>query len=287
MKRRYPLLRTAFLAGSALLLAACNKQQPARNSKWIARVDVYAPAPGQFMNESLGDRQAALSIVGGRSGCASLGGFGGYIVFSFDHQVENRPGIDFVIHGNAFPTSSEPGVVSVSPDGTAWYELKGSAHGTAEQHSASSITYSRPASTVDAQPIPWTHSRLGAGELVVNPSHTQCYYPLWFSENSLSFSGTELEPRTAVVNHQHELYPYESGYADNFSADYNELVNDDPDTRGSNKFDLSNAVDASGRPVELARIRLVRVHTAVLHAAGPIGEVSTEVCGAISLTASR
>ena len=70
----------------------------------------------------------------------SLGGWGGYITFGFDHPVENKDGYDLQILGNAFYMSgsteygsSEPGIVLVSRDENGnglpddkWFELKGS-----------------------------------------------------------------------------------------------------------------------------------------------------------------
>ena len=69
-----------------------------------------------------------------------MGGFGGYIIFKFDHTVVNQNGYDFVIRGNAFDGSSEPGAVMVAfdrngngvPDDDEWYELKGSEAGKKE-----------------------------------------------------------------------------------------------------------------------------------------------------------
>ncbi|MGI5874048.1 MAG: hypothetical protein ACOX8R_05240 [Bacillota bacterium] len=48
---------------------------------------------------------------------------------------------------------------------------------------------------------------------------------------------------------------------------------------GGDGFDLSWAVDSSGKPVVLSSVRFVRVYSAVLYNAGVFGETSTEVCG--------
>ena len=76
------------------------------------------------------------------------------------------------------------------------------------------------------------------------------------------------------------------GYADNYSDDYETIVNLDEDTKKSNKFDISNAVDAQGRSVSLPAVDFIKVYTCVNQGAGWLGEGSTEVCGAISLSAS-
>ena len=87
------------------------------SSKWISDIVEYRPAPGQFVNTAAwGTPERARSIIGpqellGEQSGVSLGAFGGYIVFKFDHSVLNRSGYDFVIRGNAFDGSSEPGAV--------------------------------------------------------------------------------------------------------------------------------------------------------------------------------
>lgn len=64
----------------------------------IYRVYDYSPAPGQFLNTlpeyEEGDtketiRQKAEELLR-EGGTVSLGAFGGYMVFGFDHMVENR-----------------------------------------------------------------------------------------------------------------------------------------------------------------------------------------------------
>ena len=129
-------------------------------SRYITEVYEYRPAPGQFVNimplYEEGDteedmcRKARESISGTNDIMISLGGYGGYVTFGFDHTVVNVPGQkDFKILGNAFyadanpnPSapdsggSCEPGIVMVSIDQNnnglpddEWYELKGSEFG--------------------------------------------------------------------------------------------------------------------------------------------------------------
>ena len=126
-------------------------------SRYITEVYEYCPAPGQFVNimplYEEGDteedmcRKARESISGTNDIMISLGGYGGYVTFGFDHTVVNVPGQkDFKILGNAFyadanpnPSapdsggSCEPGIVMVSIDRNnnglpddEWYELAGS-----------------------------------------------------------------------------------------------------------------------------------------------------------------
>lgn len=88
-------------------------------STYISRVYEYCPAPGQFVNEmpkyEPGDTYADIlkkceeSISGTNDVLISLGGYGGYVTFGFDHTVINVPGErDFRIWGNAFYELSNP-----------------------------------------------------------------------------------------------------------------------------------------------------------------------------------
>ena len=120
-------------------------------SPYIHKVFEYRPAPGQFVNKypeyKEGDthedmiRKVEEAIAGDKKGLVTLGAYGGYIVFGFNHLVENKPGkYDFKIWGNAYYSnpalaagSSEPGIVMVSYDANGndlpddpWYELAGS-----------------------------------------------------------------------------------------------------------------------------------------------------------------
>ena len=127
-------------------------------SPYIADVLDYVPAPGRFVNSYLGYASTPPStyeevlarcktiLCGGKiNKSVSLGAFGGYVVFAFDHTVVNVPNApDFKIYSqvnvsdpNADPTlehvlsNSCPGVVWVAfdannngrPDEDEWYEL--------------------------------------------------------------------------------------------------------------------------------------------------------------------
>lgn len=269
------------------LLALCScRSEPAPNpptaSKWISAVVEYRPAPGQFINTTTGNPDAAASIVAG-TGAVSLGGWGGYIIIEFDHDVENRTGVDFVIHGNSFNTSSEPGIVCVSPDGKEWYELKGSEPSTENY----TITYFKPETATS--PIRWVDNHDGSGEITSNSFHRQSYYPTFLAgdPSSITFSGRLLSSNLRLEQNIYIRDPYPHGYADNFSDDYLGEVGGDPDTRGSNKFDIDNAIDATGRTVTLTRIKQIKIYSALNDIAPAIGESSPEICGAISLSAPR
>lgn len=288
---KYPLL---ILPAAVLLLAtSCNNENgpaPTRHSKWISRVVEYRPAPGQFINTSLGNAAAVQGIIGGKSGYLSLGGFGGYVIFEFDHPVQNIAGTDFVIFGNAFDGSSEPGIVEVSPDGSSWYRLKGSEDDNAATIRNYTITYTKPAQTTSAEAVAWIDNQGGSGEIGTVTAHPQTYWPLFLPDvpATLSFTGLRL-PDNSVWNaaaQKFELNAFAWGYADNRSEDYSQQAGNDPDTRSSNKFDLDNAIDASGNAVQLTAIKQIKVYTALNQMVGAgVGETSTEVCGALSLSA--
>jgi hypothetical protein len=267
------------------------------SSKWIARAAEYRPAPGQFINEAFcGTPEAAERIVGPAPGTLSLGGFGGYVVFMFDHTVVNGDGADFVILGNSFSGSSEPGVVRVAFDDNgnglpddAWYELTGEDHGLPTTLHGYSTTYSRPSQTVSAEAIAWEDNSGNHGETPVVPAHRQSYWPSFVGEAAtLTFTGTRLGGLASQSESgQWVARAAGRGYADNYSDDYDEAAGGDPDTRGGNKFDISNAADASGRPVHLRGIDFIKVYTATCESLGIVGETSTEVCGAVSMTINR
>lgn len=283
-----------FFAVAGLLgLGGCNKTDDpewTEHSKWIARIVSYAPAPGQFINTDIGTREAAESLVGGKTGCLSLGGFGGAVVFQFDHEVQNIEGPDFVIFGNAFDGSSEPGIVEVSPDGETWFRLGGEADEAEGGVADYEVTYLRPERLDGAEEVVWTDNRGGSGAIeALEKIHPQSYWPAGAEEErTLTFRGRRL-PDNAVWNGvKYVLEDRGEGYADNWSADYTVVVGGDPDTRNGNKFDLDRAVDGEGRRVELRKVRQIRVYTAVnQQVGGTLGEVSTEICGALSLSAGR
>lgn len=263
------------------------------SSKWISRIVDYRPAPGQFVNTTTGDLAAAEGVVGKR-GLVSLGAWGGYIEFGFDHTVINGKGNDFVIHGNAFEGSSEAGVVMVACDANGngkadadeWFELKGSVYDRSRR--GCTITYTRPQRTDAAQDVEWQDDKAVAGRVEANGYHTQCYYPLFLADNpaSLTFRGSML-PGNASQSEDGiwSLSTFAWGYADNASPDYSTVLGGDRDTANSNKFDIDNAVDANGRPVRLKGVDFIRVSSGLCQQAGWIGESSTEVAGAISLSA--
>ena len=283
-------------------------------SPYIATVYEYCPAPGQFINEMPryedGDTYASIlqkaeeSISGTNDIMISLGGYGGYVTFGFDHTVINVPGeYDFRIWGNCFYEllqpdrkggSAEPGIVMVSYDTNCnglpddeWYELAGSEYYSPATLHSYSVTYRRPDpdreiiaddenSLSDIHYIGWTASNGDEGYIAKNIFHSQDYFPKWIAEDEISFSGTRLPANGEDISgygSYYVLYSYPWGYVDNHPNEYADL----------NSFDISWAVDAEGRSVSLPGADFIRVYTGVNQYCGWLGETSTELSRAQDL----
>lgn len=277
---------------------------------YIDRVLEFCPAPGQFVNEvpwweegwNADDilAEAQLNIAGTASdpmpGMISLGSFGGYVVFAFDHPVVNVEGeYDFKIYGNAIRSdrkgdggSSEPGIVMVSVDvngnGIAddpWYELAGSEYNAATTFHNYRITYYRPEKDKVATPDPdnsaitddtyirWTSNdpKAPSGYVLKNSFHRQAYWPEWSDEEEMTFEGTRLADNAYDYNGEVVMKFLPWGYVDNRPNA------EDPG------FKLDWAVDDEGKAVRLTHADFFKVYTAINAEHGRIGEISTEVSG--------
>lgn len=281
-------------------------------SPYISKVYEYCPAPGQFINvmpecragETYADvlKRVEESISGKNDVMVSLGSFGGYITFGFDHTIINTPGeMDFRILGNCFYESTgndrkggsaEPGIVMVSLDRNCnglpdddWYELAGSEYSNPLTNHSYTITYHRPepdrvvvsqGNLTDVNYIAWQDSEGVEAFMPKNAFHNQEYFPLWVDADELTFSGARL-PDNGVdvsgVGSYFILYCYDWGYADNHPNEQADL----------NCFDISWAVDKDGLPVILEGVDFVRVYTGVNQYCGWTGETSTEICRAEDL----
>lgn len=282
-------------------------------SKYISKVLEFRPAVGQFMNEIPeyvpGNTAANMlqkaneSLVGGNSTMISLGGYGGYVVFGFDHTIPNLNGRDFKVLGNAFfgndaadqrSGSCEPGIIMVAydrnkngkPDNDEWYEIAGSEYFKNATVKDYSITYFKPdenktpvAGTefwqTDVEYIKWNDNLGNQGFKTKNTFHVQSYYPLWFTESSYGFSGTRLANNFYDQNGDGSYWvgkSYEFGYADNA-----------PNNDDASNIDISWAVDRNGKYVKLPGVDFMKIYTGVNQEAGWLGEVSTEVAGAYDL----
>ncbi|MDR6488842.1 hypothetical protein J2799_003377 [Chryseobacterium vietnamense] len=282
-------------------------------SKYIAKVLEFRPAVGQFMNEIPeylpGNTAANMlqkaneSLVGGNSTMISLGGYGGYVVFGFDHTIPNLNGRDFKVLGNAFfgndaadqrSGSCEPGIIMVAydrnkngkPDNDEWYEIAGSEYFKNATVRDYSITYHKPDENktpvpgtefwqTDVEYIKWSDNLGNQGFKTKNTFHAQSYYPLWFTESSYGFSGTRLANNFYDQNGDGSYWvgkSYDFGYADNA-----------PNNDEASNIDISWAVDRSGKYVKLPGVDFMKIYTGVNQEAGWLGEVSTEVAGAYDL----
>ena len=262
------------------------------HSKYILAVDEYVPAPGQFVNVlpkyEEGDDAAAMvakctaALAGGTGSMITLGAYGGYVTFHFDHSIANVPGVrDFSISGNATKGGAEPGVVMVSKDingnglpDDPWYELSGSV----DVDSVGMVVYDYSITYTPApmNNIPWADSRGQSGTVDRNSFHAQEYFPQWI-DSPLTFGGTLLPSNCHNTGTEERpnwvLNSFAYGYVDNVP---------NSDTEGCS-FDISWAVDGERNPVALDFIDFVRVYNGMNQKCGWIGETSTEVSGAEDL----
>ncbi|MCF0193276.1 MAG: hypothetical protein HUK05_07705, partial [Prevotella sp.] len=264
------------------------KEDDDANSPYIYEVLEYVPAPGQYINTMpkadendtplTMTQKCTQALANNKGDAVCLGSFGGYITFRFAHAVQNKEGAaDFIIYGNAFDGSAEPGIVMVAQDKNGnglpdddWYELSGSADtdSIGKVIYGYSITYQRnPMGN-----IPWTDSRGQSGFIMRNSFQRQEYYPLWLPDN-LTFSGTLLPnnaKETSGKGNNWVLSSLRYGYADN-QPNSNKVAN---------SFDIDWAVDNHRKPVKLQSVDFIRVYSALNQQCGWIGETSTEITGA-------
>ena len=293
-------------------------ETPKDASPYITKVLEYRPAPGQFVNTmpqyKEGDTQAtmnekALNAIGNNTkGMITLGGYGGYVTVGFDHTIRNaKDANDFLVLGNAFENSSEPGIIKVAydvnqngqPDEEEWFEIAGSAHHDPKQETwyerakqagnivetylDYSITYKKPAKepTTNEEKenyIFWEDNKGHKGYKVMNQFHPQPYYPQWIEEEQLVFTGTCL-PQNGInqgTDKNFVLPSFTYGYADNYPNDAAEAG-----------IDIDWAVDKNGKPANLPGVDFIKIYTGVNQENGWLGENSTEVCGVTDLNLTK
>lgn len=259
-----------------------------QNTAFIQAVDEYVPAPGQFVNTlpeaTEEDTPATMAakcterLAGDARQMVTLGAYGGYITFHFDHPVANVEGQrDFAVWGNAFANNAEPAIVMVSQDTNGngrpddeWYELRGSEYENPLTLHDYELTYTYAA----LSDVSWTDNLGQTGTIPRNAFHKQEYFPLWLAkQGTLTFRGARL-PDNAVKSGNNFLLPaYDYGYADN---------QPNSDTEGCS-LDIGWAVDSKGHSVSLTHIDFVRCYNAMNQVCGQIGETSTEILGAEDL----
>jgi len=290
---------------------------------FIDKVFEFKPAPGQFINDlpAANDGETAERILARANtylakkngDLISLGAFGGYIVFGFDHTIVNIKGKrDFRVLGNAFwadanPNpdtsmrggSSEAGVIMVSYDKNKnglpddeWYEIEGAGHNMEKTIHNYEITYYRPdhnkvpvpgggTGTVlftDIEYIYWKDNQGKDGYLAQNNAynHSLDYWPKWLKDQpSITFKGTRL-PDNAVDESGTGSYFVQ--YAFLYGYADNAPNNDD-----DSAIDIDWAIDKNGNKIHLPGVDFVKVYNGLSQQAGWLGETSTEIMGATDL----
>jgi len=262
------------------------------NSAYVTKVFDYKYAPGQHASLIPSDWKGN-DFIGkpwtDNKTFTSLGGWGGYIIAGFDHTVLNGPGKDFAVYTQPGP-GSEPAVVYVMQDTNGdglpndgdWIELKGSESDNPETIRHYQVTYTKPVGNGN---VTWRDNKGNHGELIPVFASSSWWWQGYGDQTEITFSGVKLP--NAYVNSSTQpdvenwvIRPglFSWGYAECYgNQDYNAELK-------ANLFDISNAVDASGNPVNLTGIRFIKVQSAVFQIAGWLNEVSTEVSGAVDLS---
>lgn len=275
----------------SILLVSCggsSSGDPKASSAYITRVFDYVYGPGQHALKAMASD--TTNFIGAPSSDKSwiyLGGFGGYVVAGFDHDVQNGDGYDFEVYAMQ-GASPEPGIVYVMPDtngdglpNDTWYELKGNQFANSQRNYW--VRYYKAVG--DSANITWKDSKGNRGELVsgYGSNYSSKWWWPYTLGDSITFTGTRLPDaydNLSTADTQYWVVPTDRftwGYAKNLDGtDYDATVE-------ANKFDISNAVDANGNAVALKSIRFIKVQTAVFQQAGWLNEVSTEVRGARDL----
>ena len=291
-------------------MGAGNSSSSGNNSAdpaYISEVFEYRYGPGQHAG-SIGTAEEQMrKFLGTNSDYVMLGGWGGYIVAGFDHNVQNLSGYDFAVFTQP-GVGSEQGVVYVMPDDNGngrpdpeetLYELSGSetdADYSDETGNANDkyirnyeVTYYKPGGSDEN--ITWSDNQdpQGSGELVPGypdgADSSDWWWDGYGSVTEVTFSGVKLphakyEEDGSWKDHQDR---FASGYAENYGADDIASLSFGGRQRSANRFDIDDAVDSSGNSVSLDSIRFIKVQTGVFQIAGQLNEISTEVSGAVDL----
>jgi hypothetical protein len=283
-------LLSLFLVLSSLFVISCSENKDGNeneqatddlkdSSAFITKLVEYHYAPGQHAftaysatpENFVGKPSYLCTNPTTQKTVVSLGGWGGYIVGKFNHNVLNAIGNDFIVLCGSSP-SPEPAVVYVMsdengnglPDET-WYELKGSEFSSTQTVRAYQVTYYKPA--VIPGYVTWKDNKGNADTLKAGYG-TSTTTNLWWKDTNLDsvvFTGTRLPKayynENATGTQSWVIYPslFTWGYAENAAGtDFNS-------TYKGNEFNISNAVDDNGNQVTLSSIRFVKVQTGVFH----------------------
>jgi hypothetical protein len=289
MTLSFRISKIIFILICSIFFVSCWwNHEPIKSSAYISTVFEYVYAPGQNATQAkLSDKDNFVGEPTATKPWVYLGGFGGYIIAGFDHNVTNGEGADlevFALQG----TSPEPAVVWVMSDinsdgkpNDGWYELKGNQFGNSKRNYW--LRYYKAVS--NTKNITWKDSEGKIGELICGYGATNSngwWWPATITD-SVTFRGTRLPNSyddnsmngTQFWSVPHDRFTW--GYAENlYGTDFET-------TDGGNKMDISNAVDSLGNTVNLSHIRFIKVQSAVFQQAGWLNEVSSEVRGAKDL----
>jgi hypothetical protein len=174
-----------------------------------------------------------------------------------------------------------------------WYELAGSDYWFSTTQKEQQVSYFNPGGSMAAD-VPWEDQSGNHGVIKANIIYTQPYYPLQDSfpainPDSLLLGGTLLQG--LIFEHPTGIKSIRRafGYADNQlrgSEPY--TIPDNPYTRepensGGDAFDIAWAVDSEGNYVDLDQVHFIKVQSGILADGGRLGELSTELTGAVDI----
>ncbi|MDR1517899.1 MAG: hypothetical protein LBS52_07400 [Dysgonamonadaceae bacterium] len=300
---------------------------------YIAKVFDYLPAPGQFVNKlpkySEGDthedmlRKVADYLVGEDASMITLGGWGGYVTFGFDHTIVNVEGQrDFRVLGNAFASASnpqpgaplggscEPGIVMVAydknkngkPDEDEWYEINGSGNFSAENEPWYQIAVDNNNDVRTFRDYEMTYFR----PITETPDEN----PDGFTSISKYIRWTDNKGQEGYkiknIYHKQSYYPAwvaadaitysgirlaDNGIDESGTGAYYVLyafrygyTDNFPNNDENSAIDIDWAIDQDGNKVVLPGIDFVKIYNGINKENGWLGETSTEVGGSTDLS---
>ena len=286
---KYQIFKFSFLISFLLLLNSCKSDSSdpeVQPSPYITQVFEYVYGPGQHASLALPSDTAHFTGEPD-SKWLYLGGFGGYVVAGFGHDITNHDGPDFEVYAlqGAMP---EPAVVYVMEDSNGdgkpndtWYELKGNQFENSKRNYWVKYFKAKDGNSN----ITWEDSEGAHGELIsaYGAANSSGWWWSATTTDSITLYGTRLPDsyeNNPVNGTQYWTVPKDRftwGYAENnYGTDF-------VSASYSNQLDISNAVDVDGKPVNLTHIRFIKVQTGVFQQAGWTNEVSSEVRGAKEL----
>jgi hypothetical protein len=260
-------------------------------SAYISKIFDYQYGPGQHAL-LIAPNEKCNAFIGepwtnGKS-FTYLGGWGGYIIAGFDHAVNNTNGPDIAVYTQP-SVGSEPGVVYVMadtnndgiPNDGLWLELKGSEYDNPETIHNYQVTYFKPG---PSGYVTWKDNQGKSGSLIPEFGSESWWWSGYGDKSSITFTGEKLpdayentskDPAVELWLQRAGLFQY--GYAECYdNADYNARLK-------ANFLDISSAVGASGKPVNLTKINFIKVQSSVFQQSGWLNEISTEISGAADI----